>query len=549
MCKTREKQLTKAFVVIIITVLFCAACSKKPTITTKADADQASSLKTQDKAKAAEPAKVVIKSGIAGTIWYPADANQLKKQIDEIFQKAESSPENDIIAIILPHAGYQYSGQTAATAIKSINRKIKRIIVIGPSHQFPIGDNFAVCEATHFQTPLGQIPIDTEFVANLLKHSLFQNLPVVLQYEHSVQIQLPLLQDRFGDFKIVPIVAGQCSLDTIEKAAAILKGLIDEDTLVIASSDFTHYGADYGYVPFKENIPEKLKELDMGAYKYIEQRDAKGFIQYIQKTGATICGYVPISVLLSMLDKDANASLLKYETSGQLTGDFTRSVSYLAVAFTGKWQKAASEVEPPVVSKVEPKGQQIQPNETSAGLSEQDKTNLLKLARKTIVYYLQNNNIPPDALGISVSEPMKKTQAAFVTLNKNKELRGCIGEILPNQSLYKSVMSNAVNAAVNDWRFRPVKIEECNDITIEISALTTPKPVASYKDIKIGTDGVILQKAGRSAVFLPQVAPEQGWGIEETLTNLSLKAGLSGDAWKEGAAFLVFQAEVFGEEE
>jgi AmmeMemoRadiSam system protein B/AmmeMemoRadiSam system protein A len=537
----------KVFFAIII-VLFCAACSKKTTITTKADANRTSSLKTQDKAKAAEPTKVVIKSAIAGT-WYPADANQLKKQIDELFQKAESIPENDIIAIILPHAGYQYSGWTAATAIKSINRKFKRVIVIGPSHQFSIGDNFAVCEATHFETPLGQIPIDTEFVANLLKHSLFQNLPVVLQYEHSIQIQLPLLQGRFGDFKIVPIVAGQCSLDTIEKAASILKGLIDEDTLVIASSDFTHYGADYGYVPFKENIPEKLKELDMGAYKYIEAIDARGFLEYRQKTGATICGYVPISVLLSMLDKDTKASLLKYETSGQLTGDYTRSVSYLAVAFTGKWQKVVSEVEPPVVSKVEPKGQQVQPNETSTGLSEQDKTNLLKLARKTIVYYLQNNNIPqPDALGISVSEPMKNTQAAFVTLKKNKELRGCIGEILPNQSLYKSVMSNAVNAAVNDWRFRPVKIEECNDITIEISALTTPKPVASYKDIRIGTDGVILQKGGRSAVFLPQVAPEQGWGIEETLTNLSLKAGLSGDAWKEGAAFLVFQAEVFGEE-
>jgi MEMO1 family protein len=539
MCKTRKKQLMKGFFAIIIAVLFCTACSKKPTIAAKADADRTSSLKTQDKAKAAEPAKVVIKSGIAGT-WYPADANQLKKQIDQLFQEAKSNPKNDIIAIILPHAGYQYSGQTAATAIKSINRKFKRIIVIGPSHQFPLGDNLAVCGATHFETPLGQIAIDTDFVNNLIKSKLFQDMPVVLQYEHSVQIELPLLQEKLGDFKLVPIVAGQCSLDTIEKAASILKGLIDEDTLVVASSDFTHYGADYGYVPFRENIPEKLKELDMGAYKYIEALDARGFIGYRQRTGATICGYIPISILLSMLDKNTKVSPLKYETSGHLGGDYTRSVSYLAIAFTGKWQK--------VVSEVEPKGPQIQPNETNAGLSEQDKTNLLKLARKTIVYYLQNNNIPPDALGISVSEPMKKTQAAFVTLKKNKELRGCIGEILPNQSLYKSVMSNAVNAAVNDWRFRPVKIEECNDITIEISALTTPKPVASYKDIKIGTDGVILQKAGKRAVFLPQVAPEQGWGIEETLTNLSLKAGLAGDAWKEGASFLVFEAEVFGEE-
>ena len=444
MCKTQKKQLTKAFCAIIITVLFFAACSKKTTAITKADVNETSSLTTPDKAKAAEPAKVVIQSAIAGS-WYPADANQLKKQIDLLFQKADSIPKNDIIAIILPHAGYQYSGQTAATAIKTINRKFKRVIVIGPSHKFPIEDNFAVPKATHFQTPLGQIPIDTEFVDSLLKHNLFQNLPVVLQYEHSVQIQLPLLQDRLGDFKVVPIVAGQCSPDTITKAADILKALIDEDTLVVASSDFTHYGANYGYIPFTENIPEKLKELDMGAYKYIESLDPKGFLAYIQKTGTTICGYVPISILLSMLDKDTKANLVKYQTSGQLTNDFTMSVSYLAIAFVGKWQK----------------GPPVQPKETGAGLSEQDKNNLLKLARKTIIYYLQNNNVPqPAALGISISEPMKKTQAAFVTLNKNKELRGCIGEILPSQPLYKSVIANAVNAAVNDWRFRPVKIEE-----------------------------------------------------------------------------------------
>jgi AmmeMemoRadiSam system protein A len=114
--------------------------------------------------------------------------------------------------------------------------------------------------------------------------------------------------------------------------------------------------------------------------------------------------------------------------------------------------------------------------------------------------------------------------------------------------LYKSVISNAVNAAVNDWRFSPVTAGELSKIKIEISALTVPKQIDSYSQIRLGTDGVVLKKDGHSAVFLPQVAPEQKWTLDEMLTQLSLKAGLPADAWKKDASFLVFQAEVFGEE-
>ena len=152
-------------------------------------------------------------------------------------------------------------------------------------------------------------------------------------------------------------------------------------------------------------------------------------------------------------------------------------------------------------------------------------------------------------LGVKISDAMRQPRAAFVTLKKSGRLRGCIGDIFPQRPLYRSVIMNAINACVNDRRFPPVTQDECKDITIEISALTAPKPVASYHEIRIGTDGVVLNKEGHSAVFLPQVAPEQGWDLNQTLTQLSRKAGLGGDAWKKGASFLVFQAVVFGEEE
>jgi AmmeMemoRadiSam system protein B/AmmeMemoRadiSam system protein A len=484
------------------------------------------------KEEAVVRAKTILHSQLAG-MWYPADASTLNKQIEGFFEKAEVEPINNVIAFILPHAGYQFSGQTAAFALRTTSKKYKRIIVIGPSHRVPMEQVLSVPMVTHYETPLGQIPLDVEFINKLLKYSMFQNVPHVHKYEHSVQIELPLLQYMKENFKLVPIVAGDCSFETINKAGTILKSLMDEETLVIASSDFTHFGPNYGYVPFRENMPEQLKQLDMGAYEHIKALDCKGFLEYHRKTGATICGYVPIAILLSMLNEDVKAELIKYTTSGELTGDYTNSVSYLSVVFSGKWGNYP----------------QTKPQHNNPRLTEEDKVQLLALARQSIVYALEHRRIPQESeLDITISDEMRTPRAAFVTLKKNFQLRGCIGDIFPRQPLYKSVIINSINACVNDRRFLPVSRDEFNDITIEISALTKPKVIASPDKIRIGIDGVMLNKNGRSAVFLPQVAPEQGWDLNQMLTQLSLKAGLPVDAWKEGANFLVFQADVFGEE-
>lgn len=485
--------------------------------------------------KKEEGKKVVLKSSLAGR-WYPGDAETLRKQIAGFFDKADVKPRDNVIALILPHAGYRYSGRTAVMGVKTARRKYKRIVVIGPSHRVPMEEILSVPQVTHYETSLGQIPLDLQFIEKLLKHPIFQNVPRVHQGEHSVQIELPLLQYCQQDFKLVPIVAGRCSLKTIGKAGSILSGLIDGETLVIASSDFVHYGPSYGYVPFTENIPEQIRKLDMWAYKHIAGLDWKGFLEYRRRTGATICGYVPVAVVLSMLEKGVDADLVKYATSGELTGDFTSSVSYLAVAFSGQWRKHP----------------EIKPSAGAAKLTEQDRERLLRLARRSIVHFLKTRRVPEASeLGVEISDAMQARRAAFVTLKlkKNSHLRGCIGDILPRQPLYRSVMTNAINAAVNDRRFRPVTEEECADITIELSVLTVPEPVDSPDKIRIGTDGVILKKNDRSAVYLPQVAPQQGWDVSRMLTRLSVKAGMAEDAWKEGASFLVFQADVFGESE
>jgi AmmeMemoRadiSam system protein B/AmmeMemoRadiSam system protein A len=524
-----QKELKNSLrnILIFITAGFLptvlVGCDKLSTATKKIPAPEKQQASTQP--------KVVFNSTLAGR-WYPEDANTLRKEVSQLFQKTEAKPADNIIALILPHAGYQYSGRTAAMGIQSLGRQYKRIIVIGPSHYTPMEDVLSVPRETNYQTPLGEIPLDIEFINKLLAYPQFQALEQANQAEHSTQIQVPLLQFAQKDFKLVLIVAGHCSMQTISKAASILNGLIDKDTLVIASSDFVHYGPNYDYVPFKENVQEGIKNLDMGAYKYIEQLDSNGFMEYRNKTGATICGNVPIAILLSMLDKSSQAQLINYATSGQLMGDFTNSVSYFAVSFSGQW----------------PKFSPVKQESNASELTEEDKKQLLDFARKSIVYFLDNHQML-DVSDANLSDRLKVSRAAFVTLNENHQLRGCIGDIFPRQPLYKSVISNAVNATVNDPRFYPVSKDELKDITIEISALTVPKPIASYQDIRVGTDGVVLKKGDYSAVFLPQVAPEQNWSREEMLKHLSLKAGLPADAWKEGAGFLVFQAEVFGEAE
>jgi hypothetical protein len=555
MNKQNEKSGSTTFASIAVFVLILLLVVVVPILTSRyfkgvaatIREDTALKQKSESKAEAPQPKekqplspkKIILRSTLAGS-WYPADAEGLNRQIAGFFKKADVEAVNNCLAVILPHAGYAYSGQTAAFGLAATQKKYKRIVVIGPSHRVPMEEVLAVPAATHYETPLGQIPLDLEFIDSLLKYPMFQHVPQVSELEHSVQIELPLLQYKQQDFKLVPIVAGDCSAETIKKAASILKSLVDDETLVVASSDFTHYGRNYGYVPFTENIPEQLKKLDMGAYKYIADLDSAGFLDYRRRTGATICGYVPIAILLSMLDKPTEVKLLKYATSGEITGDFSNSVSYLSIAFSGSWRGS-------------PPPRLLAQSSAGAGsvskLTEQDKKQLLALARGSIVSFLHLHKVPtPSDLDVELTEAMKQTRAAFVTLKQNSQLRGCIGEIFPRQPLYMSVISNAINAAVNDRRFPPVTKDQCDSLDIEISALTAPAPIALPDQIRIGVDGVVLRKNGYSAVFLPQVAPEQSWNLEQMLTNLSLKAGLPADAWRQGASFLVFQAEVFGED-
>lgn len=481
--------------------------------------------------------KNVLESPLAGQ-WYTADAGVLRNELAKYLEQVEGPALDNVMALVLPHAGYRFSGQTAAFGIKQVaGAAYRRVIVLGPSHGVPMPNAASVPDATHYATPLGEVPVDTDCIAALKAHPFFQTVPMAHAREHSVQIEVPLLQYALEDFQLVPIVVGQLDPETARAMGRALADNIDAETLVVASTDFTHYGPRFQYVPFRDNIPENLRTLDEGAIQRIQAKDLDGFLAYIDETGATVCGRHPLAVLLAMLPEPAKGHVLSYTTSGELTGDYGNSVSYASLAFTGTWPGGKE-------------APQKKPAESEASLEPGEKQTLLKLARETLAIALREQRLPDvSELDVAITPGMEEIRGAFVTLRQNGRLRGCIGDIFPSHPLYMSVMRNAANAALNDPRFPAMTPEELPGTDIEISALTPQKPVDSYEAIEVGRHGVVLSKAGRRAVFLPQVAPEQGWDRDTMLSHLAAKAGLPQEAWREDAQFTVFEAEVFAEED
>lgn len=479
--------------------------------------------------------KNVFASPIAGQ-WYPAAPDQLKNLIGSLLPELRPAPVTNVCAILVPHAGYQYSGRVAAQAYTRLDTNaFDRVIVLGPSHSVSLPNRVSIPEADAIRTPLGTLVVDTALVAALRRSPLVTDEPRAHLREHSDQIQLPLLQTVFGDrIRIVTIVVGQLDRASSQAFATLLRPLFDARTLVVISSDFTHYGPNFDYVPFTRNVPQNIEALDRKVFARIAAVDPAGFREVMDETEDTVCGRYPIALLLDLLPAGASVQEVAYDTSGRQLNDWNNSVSYFSALAIGDWRQPPRPV--PAT------------DTATAPLDDDDRRQLLKLARATLDYAVKHHQAPTiEETGVTLRPGMKQIMGGFVTLNIHDTLRGCIGEITPRRAIWKVVREQAVNAALHDSRFEPVTPVEVGKITIEISALTPPHPVASYKDIVIGRHGMTLSKNGRSAVFLPQVAPEQGWDLPTTLSYLARKAGLPGDAWKEGASFTVFEAQVFHE--
>jgi len=493
---------------------------------------------------------VVIESTIAGS-WYPGTEREIRALAGKweanvglgMAEDGAVAPKDSNV-LLLPHAGWAYSGEIAWRAVRLVRgADFRRVVVLAPSHRAWIENRLVAPSAEAVSTPLGSIAVDREWIDRLELMAPVMRNDRVHAAEHSAQIEYPLLQLALGNgFKVVPLVMGSFGTDQMAMCARALARLMDEKTLLVISSDFTHYGTDFSYTPYGtgggEDVRAKVASIDGEAFALAAKRDADGFAAFVKKTGATICGHVPIELALRAMVGRAVPSpplltRLAYATSSDADRDFSRFVCYTSAAGRVKWS-----------------------GERDSVLGADDRAYLLRIARESLERAVRSNGLtgraggPRSAANLhDVPLATRAKMGAFVTLtDKNTgALRGCIGEILPMRPLAEAVAARAVDAALRDPRFSPVAERELGSLRVEVSALTPPRPVASWRDIVLGRDGMTLEKGNAFAVFLPQVAPEQAWDLETTLSHLSQKAGLSADAWREDTKFETFQAEVFHE--
>jgi AmmeMemoRadiSam system protein B/AmmeMemoRadiSam system protein A len=465
---------------------------------------------------------------VAGA-FYPADTNELSVMIDGFLAKVQSDPAaGEIFALIEPHAGYGFSGPTAAYGYKLIEGKpYKTVIVIAPSHQYGF-DGVSVYPEGSFRTPLGDVEVDSEFTRKLIKKE--SNIvfdPEAFAKEHALEVQLPFLQKTLTGWKLVPVVMGDCTFDTCERFAKLLKNAIGarKDVLIIASSDMYH-GYDW----------KEASIVDDKTLSVLGNMDAEALYNGLRGGSLQMCGgFGAVTTLILSKQLGHNKiKILNHTTSAEVTGKKEEGLWTVGYASCAIGDPQA----------VVPEGKE----EKTMLLNKAQRKKLLEIARKSIETYLRTGK----KLELTESDPgLNKEMGSFVTLHKHGELRGCIGNIIGRGPLYLTVRDMAVEAAVNDPRFASLGEGELKDIEIEVSVLTPLERINDPDKIKMGLHGVLVRRGFNSGVFLPQVATETGWSRDEFMSNLcSHKAGLPADAWKDKSTEVyIFTAEVFSEKE
>ena len=484
-----------------------------------------------------EAAEERVRGPVVAGAFYPADAAALQKAVDGFLDEGAKKLklEGKPIALIAPHAGYTYSGRCAGVAYAAVKGKAyKRVIVLAVNHRGMPFQGGSILNVDAYKTPLGTVPVDRDACGLLRKSSLFTSVPSAHRQEHSLEVQLPFLQRAVGSFQLVPIVVGAVDGGDAAAMAAEFRKVIDADTLVVASSDFTHYGANFRFTPFADHVRENIEKLDKGAAEFIVKRDGPGFTSYVERTGATICGRCPIRILLQLLPEKAKGELVEYYASGDENRDYRHSVSYAGIVFTSAegWGK--------------PDEKAADAAATDADISVAGQRKLLDIARKTVVAVTAGKPIPD--LNFDDAE-LQSRHGVFVTLHKKGQLRGCIGNFRPTTPLYRTVAVQARMSALEDRRFSPVKPDEVPDLDIEISVLMPEKPIKNPLDWEFGKHGIIVRRDWQQATFLPQVA-ESFETKEQMLCACCRKAGMMSYAWRDaGTKVLIYRAQVFGEKQ
>jgi hypothetical protein len=414
--------------------------------------------------------------------FYPASATQLRAMIKKLVD--EKAKKEEVIGLLMPHAGYPYSGPVAGAAISRVKFQ-DTFIIMGPSHS-GLGKPFSIMTGGTWQTPLGDVEVDTELAEKVLASS--QNLQadtLAHQQEHAVEVQLPFLQYFKPEIRIVPIILAHAGAETYQEIGQAIARAIKElgkEAALIASGDMTHYEPQ-----------EDAERKDAQAIEAIVSLDADELTRRYHELDISMCAYGPVVALITAArELGANkAELVKYQTSAATTGDYSAVVGYAGIIIkAGKM--------PP----------------------------LTKLAKDTVETYVRDRKIPSPLQPLTPE--MKEKAGVFVSIHRRGALRGCIGTFEPQQhNVAEEIITNAISSATQDPRFPPITPEELDELDYSVDVLTTPEPVADPSQLDPKKYGVIVEADWRRGLLLPDLE-----GVDTVDYQISIcrqKAGIGPD--------------------
>jgi AmmeMemoRadiSam system protein B/AmmeMemoRadiSam system protein A len=460
--------------------------------------------------------------------FYPAGREDLDMMMKQLFAKAAPKRNiRNVVAVISPHAGYVFSGEVAASSYNQIDpeKRCENIFVIGSSHYIAF-DGASIYSQGDFITPLGKVKVNTILAKDLIKNNnVFSDRMDAHATEHSLEVQLPFLQYRLKkEITIVPIILGTQSPETCRRIAEALRPYFNPKNLFVISTDFSHYPS---YADAKNVDKATADAICANSAENLVRSLANYERKGIHNLATCLCGWTSVLTLLYMTEgnPDVVFTQIQYKNSGDTEyGEKDRVVGYNAITVSLNERKTGAEFK----------------------LSDNDKKELLAIARKTVEQYVKNRR-KPELDEKNLPRSLKVKSGAFVTLRKHGDLRGCIGHFEADKSLYEIVQEMAIASSTQDYRFPPVEPQEIPGLEIEISVLTPMRRVGSIDEIVLGKHGIYIRKGLHSGTFLPQVATETGWTKEEFLGHCAQdKAGIGWNGWKDAEIF-VYEAIVFGE--
>lgn len=466
---------------------------------------------------------------VAGA-YYAADAAELQEQVKELLKNSDVKRYDNARGVICPHAGYRHSGDIAAKSIYQLdpNKDYDRIFILAVSHTSAYS-GVSIYNLGNYETPLGTVEVDQELCNEFMnKYSAFDFNPEAHILEHSIEAILPMLQVHLKkDFKIVPLLIGaKTPVLTLSEVARIIKPYFTDENFFIVSTDLSHYPNYEGAQKADRNMIEAIKTNSISNLITAIKENSGALIPNLSTSA---CGGKAVITFMNLTLHNKNLEFIELasKNSGDVEGGSKESVvGYTSMVLTGKYDEKAEKPQ--------------------FELNDDEKIELLQQARKTIKYYL-NRGVAPDVASSAKLDKLNTKAGVFVTLTKGKELRGCIGHFDADQPLYQIVDKMAIAAAVEDPRFQPLKTNEMPQIDIEISVLTPMRKIESIEEIELGKHGIYITKGDQGGTFLPQVALETGWSLEEFLGHCAQdKAGIGWEGWRD-AEIYVYEALVFSE--